>query len=102
MPCACLTDYEPVALTGAPSARFDTLSCRSDTNRPSSWRKSSPVHLQWVAAGEGDELVEGAGVGGHRYGWIESGGGAALRSEGLLRQAEDVSGVGVRDVEGTV
>jgi len=55
-----------------------------------------------VAAGERDELVEGAGVGGQRHGWIESGGGAALRSEGLPRKAEDVGGVGVRDVEGTV
>ena len=63
---------------------------------------ASWVHLQRVAAGEGDELVECAGVGGHRHGWVESGGGAALCSEGLLRQTEDVSGVGVRDVEGTM
>jgi PAS domain-containing protein len=60
------------------------------------------VHLQWVAAGEGDEPVECAGGGGHRHRWVESGGGATLSSEGVLRQTEDVSGVGVRDVEGTV
>jgi hypothetical protein len=58
--------------------------------------------LQWVAAGEGDELVERAGGGGHGHGWVESSGGATLCVNGLPRQPEDVSGVGVRNVEGTV
>ncbi len=72
------------------------------TIRPMHLHIRRRVHLQWVATGEGDELVECAGVGGHRHRWVESGGGATLWSESLLRQTEDVSGVGVRDVEGTM
>src|SRR5258705_9358909 len=63
---------------------------------------SSHVLLARVAAGEGDELVEGAGVDGHRHGWIKSGVDAALFIEGLARQAEDVRRVSVGDVERTV
>ncbi len=63
---------------------------------------SSQVLLARVAAGEGDELVKGAGVDGYRHGWIESGADAALFIEGLARQAEDVRRVSVGDVERTV
>ena len=63
--------------------------------------EASLAGLCRVAAGEGDELVEGAGVGRHRYGRIKSGSGATLRIQGLPREAEDISGVGVRDVDGT-
>jgi hypothetical protein len=63
---------------------------------------ASRIHLTWIAAGEGDELIERSGVGDHRYRWIESGDGAALGTEGLPRQGEDVCGVGICDVDGTV
>jgi hypothetical protein len=49
-----------------------------------------------------DELVEGAGVGRHSYGRIESRSRATLRIEGLSRKTEDVGGVCVRDVDGAV
>jgi hypothetical protein len=65
------------------------------------WR-SKHHESPWIAASEGDELVEEAGVGGHRYGRIESGGNATFCGQGLPRQAKYVSGVGIRRVEGTV
>ena len=58
--------------------------------------------MGWVAAGKGDELVEGAGVVSHRCGRIEPGRHAAVRSEGLLRQTENVSGQSVGHDEGTI
>jgi hypothetical protein len=42
------------------------------------------------------------GVGGHWHGWIEPGDNATFCGERLPCQAEDVSGAGVRDVQGTV
>ena len=60
---------------------------------------SSQVLLARVAAGEGDELVESAGVDGYWHGRVESGADAALFIERLARQAEDVSGVSVGDSE---
>jgi hypothetical protein len=47
-------------------------------------------------------LVQLAGAGGYRHGWVEPGGGTTLRSEGVPRQVEDASGVGVGNVEGTL
>ena len=93
------------AESGAPSTSSTRPLVLADViASPSHIRRgvASWVHLFWVAAGEGDEPVEGAGTVGHRHGWIESGRGAALRSEGLLRQTKDVSGVGVLDLEWTV
>ena len=63
---------------------------------------STQVLLARVAAGEGDELVESAGLNGYRHWRVESGVDAALFIERLARQAEDVSGVSVGDSERAV
>ena len=55
--------------------------------------KASRSGQRRVAAGEGDELDHGAGVGWHRHTRIESCSGATLRIQGLPPKAEDVGSV---------
>ena len=89
------TDGGPDGLAPSATASPALIAKRND------WT-SSQVLLARVAAGEGDELVESAGLDGYRHWRVESGADAALFIERLARQAEYVSGVSVGDSERAV